>query len=136
MVKVIFACTHNAVRSQMAAAFFNTYADKSKAYAISAGTAPAEHIPSEVCEVMREVSVDLTGAETQLLTSELAAGAKLLITMGCKESCPVIHGLRHVDWLNEEPKGDKMEKLRAIRDDIHRRVQKLITEEKLEAIRN
>ena len=84
MVTVIFACVHNAGRSQMAAAFFNAAADPGRAHALSAGTEPAAHVHPEVVEVMREVGVDLSRAQPTRLTPELAAGASLLVTMGLR----------------------------------------------------
>lgn len=86
--KVIFACVHNAGRSQMAAAFFGALADPRRARALSAGTSPGERVHPEVIEAMHEVGIDLSGNRPQLLTSELAQGAAHLVTMGCAESSP------------------------------------------------
>src|SRR3954452_23582656 len=83
MHKIIFACVHNAGRSQMAAAFFNHLVDKRRAGAISAGTEPGERVHPKVLAVMKEVGVDLSSAKPQKLTEELAREADLLITMGC-----------------------------------------------------
>src|ERR1700677_248252 len=88
MFKVIFACVHNAGRSQMAAAFFNHIADPKKAEAISAGTEPGVRVHPEVQAVMQEVGIDLSEVEPQKLTEELAISAELLITMGCGDKCP------------------------------------------------
>ena len=129
MNTVIFACVHNAGRSQMAAAFFNRFADPSRARALSAGTQPAEHIHPEVVAVMREVGIDLSSAHPKLLTDELAAGTQLLVTMGCGESCPVVPGLRRQDWNLPDPKGQPIERVRTIRDEIRRRVEELIAGE-------
>jgi len=126
MKTVIFACVHNAGRSQMAAAFFNQLADRSRARALSAGTQPAAHVHPEVVAVMREVGIDLSTAQPALLTDELAAGAQLLVTMGCGESCPVVPGLRRDDWELPDPKGQSVERVRAIRDEIHARVERLL----------
>ena len=93
MIKVIFACVHNAGCSQMAAAFFNQLADPAKAHAISAGTDPGPHVHSEVLAAMREIGIDLSGAKPQKLTEELAHDAQLLITMGCGDQCPHVPGL-------------------------------------------
>src|ERR1700721_1361126 len=93
VLKVIFACVHNAGRSQMAAAFFNHLADPQKAEALSAGTEPGERVHFEVQSVMREVGIDLSGAKPQKLTKELAQDAQFLITMGCGEKCPYVPGL-------------------------------------------
>jgi arsenate reductase len=126
MNTVIFACVHNAGRSQMAAAFFNQLADPTRARALSAGTQPAEHVHPEVVAAMREVGVDLNNAQPARLTEALAAGAQLLVTMGCGESCPVVPGLRRDDWELPDPKGQPVERVRAIRDDIRARVQRLL----------
>jgi len=126
MLKVIFACVHNAGRSQMAAAFFNHLADPQKAQAISAGTEPGERVHPEVQAVMQEVGIDLSNAKPRKLTEELAKEAQLLITMGCGDRCPYVPGLRRDDWPLTDPKGLAMEEVRAIRDEVKRRVQDLL----------
>src|SRR5262249_40241852 len=98
MKTVIFACIHNAGRSQMAAAWFNALADTSKARAISAGTDPGTRVHPEVLNAMHEVGIDLSSKTPRKLTDELARGADMLITMGCREQCPVVPGLRRDDW--------------------------------------
>jgi len=119
---VLFACVHNAGRSQMAAAWFNHLADPAGARAISAGTEPAARVHPEVLEVMRETGVDLSAVQPQFLSPELAAGASWLITMGCGEACPVVPGVRRADWALEDPKGKPLERVREIRDEIRSRV--------------
>jgi arsenate reductase (thioredoxin) len=126
MTQVIFACVHNAGRSQMAAAFLNELADPQKASALSAGTEPGTHVHPEVLAAMREVGIDLQGARPQLLTRELAQGARYLITMGCGDRCPVVPGVKVLDWPLEDPKGKPMERVREIRDDVRRRVQEFV----------
>jgi arsenate reductase len=126
---VIFACVHNAGRSQMAAAFFNDMADPAEARAISAGTQPAQQVHPEVIEVMRELGFDLAAAKPQLLTRELAAQGTLLVTMGCGDACPVVPGLRRDDWSLEDPKGKALDDVRRIRDEIRERVRKLVPAE-------
>ena len=126
MKTAIFACIHNAGRSQMAAAFFTALADPTRATALSAGTEPAERVHPEVVEVMREVGVDVSGARPTRLTDELAQGASLLVTMGCGESCPFVPGLERLDWNLPDPKGLPPERVRAIRDDIRARVLELV----------
>ncbi len=126
MNTVIFACIHNAGRSQMAAAFFNRLADAKKARAISAGTQPGERVHPVVVEVLREKDIDVSGARPQKLTDELARGARLLVTMGCGDQCPVVPGLERDDWPLEDPKGKPPERVRQIRDDIERRVRALL----------
>jgi protein-tyrosine-phosphatase len=129
MLKVIFACVHNAGRSQMAAAFFNQLADRQKAEAVSAGTDPGLRVHPEVLAVMQEVGIDLSNAKPQKLTDDRASEAQLLITMGCGDKCPYVPGLRRDDWPLKDPKGLPIEKVRAIRDDIKRRVQALLNSE-------
>jgi arsenate reductase (thioredoxin) len=126
MTQVIFACVHNAGRSQMAAAFLNHLADPEKATALSAGTEPGTHVHPEVLAAMREVGIDLTAARPQLLTPELGRGARYLITMGCGDRCPVLPGVKVLDWPLEDPKGKPMERVREIRDDVRRRVQEFV----------
>ncbi|MBI2383467.1 MAG: arsenate reductase ArsC [Gammaproteobacteria bacterium] len=126
MKTVIFACVHNAGRSQMAAAFFNRLADPAKAHALSAGTQPADRVHPEVLVTMREIGIDLAQARPTRLTPELAQGAALLVTMGCGEQCPYVPGLRREDWPLPDPKGGPPERVRAIRDDIRARVQALL----------
>ena len=129
MKTVLFACIHNAGRSQMAAAWFNALVDKSKARAISAGTEPGSRVHPEVLTAMREVDIDLEGIAPQKLTDELAATATILITMGCGEACPVVPGLRRLDWPLEDPKGKPVERVREIRDDVKARVSALLEAE-------
>jgi len=126
MDRVIFACRHNAGRSQMAAAFFNRMAEPSRAEALSAGTTPARRVHPEVAEVMREMGIDLGAAKPQLLTTELAAGTRLLVTMGCGEECPYVPGAEVEDWPLEDPKGKPRDRVREIRDDIRGRVAELV----------
>ncbi len=131
MERVIFACVHNAGRSQMAASFFNQHADSGKAQAISAGTEPGHRVHPEVLEVMREVGLDLSHAQPQLLTEELARDATLLVTMGCGEKCPYVPGLRRDDWPLRDPKDLPLEEVRTVRDEVKQRVMDLITREHL-----
>lgn len=123
---VLFACVHNAGRSQMAVAWFNELADPSKASGISAGTEPGARVHPEVVEVMSEVGIDLSGEQPKLLSEELARSASLLITMGCGEACPVVPGLRREDWPLEDPKGRPVERVREIRDEVRARVKTLL----------
>lgn len=132
MKTYIFACVHNAGRSQMAAAFFNRLADPTKAHAISAGTEPGPRVHPEVLEVMREVGIDLSNAHPQKLSTDLAAQAHLLVTMGCGENCPYVPGLRRDDWPLPDPKGLPLPEVRAVRDDIQRRISSLLKMEGLE----
>lgn len=126
---VLFACVHNAGRSQMAAAWFNALADRSKARAISAGTEPGTRVHPEVVAAMHEAGIELEGAAPRKLTDELAATASALVTMGCGEACPVVPGLRRLDWPLEDPRGKPIERVRAIRDEIKLRVSDLLAAE-------
>jgi len=150
METVIFACVHNAGRSQMAAAWFNHLADPQtpnsrrqtpdstlgrstepegaeRAIAMSAGTSPAARVHPEVVEVMQEVGIDLSSAKPQKLTADLARGASLLVTMGCGDECPYVPGLPVEDWPLEDPKGKSLERVREIRDEIRGRVEELLS---------
>lgn len=129
MKTVIFACVHNAGRSQMAAAFFNQLADPARARALSAGTTPGDRVHPEVVAVMREEGIDLSGARPQKLTTELAGQAQLLVTMGCGDECPYVPGVRRDDWPLDDPKGQPLERVRSIRDDIRARVEALVVQE-------
>ena len=129
MKRVLFACIHNAGRSQMAAAWFNALADRTKAEGISAGTQPGARVHPEVLEAMREVGIDLANATPRFLSDELAESAHMLITMGCGEACPAVPGLRRDDWPLEDPKGKPVERVREIRDDVKARVGALLDRE-------
>jgi arsenate reductase len=123
---VLFACVHNAGRSQMAAALFNKLADPAKVRAVSAGTEPGPQVHPVVAAAMREVGLELGSTVPKKLTDEVAAGANLLITMGCGEACPVVPGVERDDWPLEDPKGQSIERVRQIREDIARRVRELL----------
>ena len=126
MQKVIFACVHNAGRSQMAAAFFNQFADPHRAHAICAGTEPGEQVHPGVVAVMQEAGLDLRDAKPQRLTAALALDAQLLITMGCGDNCPYVPGLRREDWPLRDPRDLPIEQVRIIRDEIRCRVGALL----------
>jgi arsenate reductase (thioredoxin) len=126
---VLFACVHNAGRSQMAAAWFNRLADPSKARASSAGTEPGSRVHPEVVSAMKEVGIDLSAETPRLLSDELAQSASLLITMGCGEACPFVPGLRREDWPLEDPKGKPIERVREIREEVESRVRQLLERE-------
>ena len=125
MKTIIFACVHNAGRSQMAAAFASRYPN---VRAVSAGTEPAERVHPEVVDVMREVGIELAAARPQKLTPELAQQADLLITMGCGDACPVVPGVHRGDWPLADPNGQPVERVREIRDDIRKRVEAFLVE--------
>ena len=127
MDRVIFACVHNAGRSQIAAAFFNQLADRTRVEAVSAGTQPGERVHPVVVDVMNELGIDLSAQIPQRLTGDLASGATLLVTMGCGDECPYMPGLETEDWPLQDPKNQPMEIVRQIRDDIKNRVAALVT---------
>jgi len=129
MKTILFACVHNAGRSQMASALFNRGADPTKARAISAGTEPGERVHPVVAVALGELGIDVGALRPQKLTTELAESATLLVTMGCGEACPFVPGLRREDWPLRDPKGLPIEDVRAIRDDIVARVEELIARE-------
>jgi arsenate reductase len=125
MTKIVFACVHNAGRSQMAAAFLNQLSG-GKARAVSAGTNPGRRVHPEVVEAMKEVGIDLSVAVPQRLTTQLASDADMLITMGCGDECPYVPGVTRNDWPLEDPKGRSLDDVRRIRDEIRRRVVELL----------
>lgn len=130
----IFACIHNAGRSQMSAAFFNRFADPRIARAISAGTQPAAHVHPVVMDAMREVGIDLSTATPQKLTAELAGGAEMLITMGCGEECPYVPEVEIADWPLPDPKGQDIAAVRITRDDIAQRIRNLLLEKNIPSV--
>ncbi len=127
MERVLFVCTHNAGRSQIAEALFERAAG-GRYTASSAGTAPADRVHPEVIEVMRELGIDLAERRPRLLTRELGAQADVVVTMGCGDQCPFIPGKRYIDWELEDPRGRPVQEVRATRDDIARRVGALLAE--------
>src|ERR1051326_4716232 len=118
MERVIFACVHNAGRSQMAAGFFRAAADPARVEAVSAGTDPGDRVHPEVVAAMREIGIDLSAQRPQRLTDDLARGASLLITMGCGDACPYVPGLARDDWPLQDPRGRPIDEVRRIRDEI------------------
>ena len=126
MTTVLFACVHNAGRSQIAAALFNHYADQSRARAISAGTHPADRVHPEVIATMKGRGLDLTSRTPQRLTPQLASQAQWLITMGCGDECPVVPGTKRDDWPIPDPKGQSANTVSAIVDDIDQRVRTFV----------
>jgi arsenate reductase (thioredoxin) len=125
--RVVFACVHNAGRSQMARAFFASMADPALVEAVSAGTAPGEAVHPEVVRAMAEVGIDLAGVRPQRLTAELVADAVLLVTMGCGDACPYVPGLEVEDWPLPDPKGRAPDAVGAIRDDLRARIEDLLS---------
>jgi arsenate reductase (thioredoxin) len=126
-MNVLFVCLHNAGRSQMSAALFERAANGRHATE-SAGTTPGEQVHPEVVEVMREVGIDLSEKMPQKLTDDVAQRADVVVTMGCGDACPYIPGKRYIDWTLPDPKGRPVHEVRALRDDIERRVTELLRE--------
>ena len=126
-MNVLFVCLHNAGRSQMSAALFERAA-AGRHHAESAGTTPGERVHPEVVEAMNEVDIDLSERKPQLLTTELAERADVVVTMGCGDACPYIPGKRYIDWNLPDPKGRPLADVRRLRDDIERRVVELAYE--------
>jgi arsenate reductase len=134
LARVLFVCLHNAGRSQMSQAFFERIAgDRHKSG--SAGTEPAEQVHPAVVKAMRERGIDLETRKPRRLDDELAHWADVVVTMGCGDACPVIPGKRYIDWELRDPKDLPIEEVRAVRDDIERRVAVLVKELDLAGIR-
>ena len=125
--EVLFVCVHNAGRSQMAAALLEHHAH-GRVRVTSAGSAPADEINPAVRAVMDEVGVDLSRAFPKKLTTDAVEAADVVITMGCGDACPVFPGVRYLDWDLPDPAGRPIEEVRAIRDDIDRRVADLVAD--------
>jgi arsenate reductase (thioredoxin) len=127
MARVLFVCLHNAGRSQMSKALFERAA-ASRHQAESAGTTPVERVHPEVVEAMRELDVDLSDARPRRLERDMAERADVVVTMGCGDECPYVPGKTYLDWDLPDPAGLPLEEVRAIRDEIARRVEALADE--------
>jgi protein-tyrosine-phosphatase len=127
MARVLFVCLHNAGRSQMSEALFAREAG-GRHEAESAGTTPAQRVHPEVVEAMRELDIDLADRVPKPLTREAAERADVVVTMGCGDECPYIPGKRYLDWELEDPKGQPLGAVRRTRDEIGRRVERLVAE--------
>ena len=130
MKKVLFVCIENAGRSQMAEAFAKKYG-AGKFVASSAGNKPAVQVNPVVVEAMKEKGIDISQNKPKLITTQMALGVDLVVTMGCSAQgiCPGPFFVPTVDWALEDPRGKPIEKVREIRDEIQRRVQKLISQQ-------
>jgi protein-tyrosine-phosphatase len=129
MTHVLFVCLHNAGRSQISRALFEQVgAGRHTAESAGSIADPNGHIHPEVVTVMREIDIDLADHRPQRLTPELAQRASLVVTMGCGDTCPYIPGVRYVDWDLPDPKGQSIDAVRALRDNIARRVADLVAE--------
>jgi arsenite methyltransferase len=125
--RVLFACVHNAGRSQMAAALMRSYAGD-RVEILSAGSEPAERVNPEVILAMAELGIDLHNNSPRLLTSEAVSASDMVVTMGCGETCPVFLGKRYLDWDVDDPAAKSLAEIRPIRDEIDRRVRSLLPE--------
>jgi arsenate reductase len=124
MANVLFVCTQNAGRSQMSEALFTRMVD-GRHQAHSAGTRPADQVHPVVVEAMREVGIDIGGRRPQALTDALSDWADVVVTMGCGDACPFIPGKRYIDWDLPDPAGRPLPEVRALRDDLERRLRDL-----------
>lgn len=125
--EVLFVCVHNAGRSQMAAALLSWRA-AGRVHVRSAGSSPADEINPAVVDVMAEHGLDLSKEFPKPLTDDVVEAADVVITMGCGDACPVYPGKRYLNWELEDPHGQGVDGVRAIRDDIDARVQALLAE--------
>jgi arsenate reductase len=126
MPEVLFVCVQNAGRSQMAAGLLRLRSDD-RIQVRSAGSSPADEVNPLVVEAMREVGVDLAEAFPKPLTDEVVRAADVVITMGCGDACPIYPGKRYEDWIVDDPaEAESLETVRAIRDEIDRRIQVLV----------
>ena len=125
--EVLFVCVHNAGRSQMAAALLDRHAG-GRVRVRSAGSEPADAINPAVVEAMREIGIDLSRELPKQLTDEAVREADAVVTMGCGDACPIYPGKRYLDWELQDPSGKPVEEVRAIRDEIDRRVRGLLQE--------
>ena len=128
MKRVLFACPYNSGRSQMAAAFFNSFCSPALVRASSAGPRPVERVQPEVLEAMKEIGFDLRNPRPQLLTLELAQSADLLIAFSCPE-CPDVPGQRRLDWSVQATEGQPLDQVRRIRDELRAKVWRVVAKE-------
>lgn len=124
---VLFLCTHNAGRSQMALGFFTHLAGE-RAIAWSGGSEPAGHINPAAVAAMAERGIDISGEYPKPWTDEVVRAADVVITMGCGDACPIFPGRRYEDWALDDPAGLEVDDVRPIRDEIERRVRRLLAE--------
>ena len=126
---ILFVCVENAGRSQMAEGFFKKY--DTKGFKVqSAGTKPVSQINSIVAQAMKEVGIDISKQKSKELTDEMIRDSDNVINMGCmdKNFCPTIWVPKVIEWNLEDPKGKSMEEVRAIRDEVEKRVKELVAE--------
>jgi arsenate reductase (thioredoxin) len=131
---VLFLCTHNAGRSQMALGYFNHLAGD-QAVAWSGGSEPGSEINPAAVQAMAEVGIDITGEFPKPWTDEIVQAADVVVTMGCGDACPVFPGKRYENWELPDPAGQSVEAVRPIRDDIEERVRRLLADLNVATIR-
>jgi arsenate reductase len=124
---VLFLCTHNAGRSQMALGFFNALAGGG-AVGYSGGSEPAHQVNPAAVAAMAERGIDITGQQPKRWTDAMLQRADIVVTMGCGDTCPYVPGRRYVDWPLPDPAGQPLEAVRPVRDEIERRVRQLLGE--------
>lgn len=125
--EVLFVCVHNAGRSQMAAGLTHVLSG-GRVHVRSAGSDPVDRINPAAVQAMEELGIDLSHEFPKPLTDEVVEAADVVITMGCGDACPIYPGKRYLDWQVEDPAGQPIETVRAIRDDIRQRVEGLVRE--------
>ena len=123
--EILFLCVHNAGRSQMAAGFAREIG-RGRVVVHSAGSAPGETLNPAVVSAMRERGIDISGESPHALTDAMGRSADVVVTMGCGDACPVYPGKRYLDWELTDPAGKSIDDVRAIRDEVERRVGELI----------
>ncbi|SMX83232.1 arsenate reductase ArsC [Brevibacterium antiquum] len=123
---VLFVCVHNAGRSQMAAGFLRELGGE-RVEVRSAGSEPGKILNPTAAQAMAEVGIDITDQHPTILTPDTVKTSDVVITMGCGDACPIFPGKRYEDWALEDPAGQGIEAVRAIRDDIRTRIHELLT---------
>ena len=124
---VLFVCVHNAGRSQMAAGYL-AHLSRGAVEVRSAGSEPADRINPAAVAAMAEEGIDITAEKPKILTDDAVRSSDVVITMGCGDTCPFYPGKRYEDWVLDDPAGQGIDAVRPIRDEIRRRVEKLIGE--------
>jgi arsenate reductase (thioredoxin) len=124
---VLFVCVHNAGRSQMAAGFLQ-HLGEGRIEVLSAGSEPTDRVNPVAVAAMAEVGIDIAAATPKVLTADAVRVSDVVVTMGCGDACPFFPGTRYEDWELDDPAGQEIEAVRPIRDEIRRRVEKLVAE--------
>ena len=124
---VLFVCVHNAGRSQMAAGFLE-HLGEGRVEVLSAGSEPTDRVNPVAVAAMAEVGIDIAAATPKVLTADAVRVSDVVVTMGCGDACPFFPGTRYEDWELDDPAGQGIEAVRPIRDEIRRRVEKLVQE--------